>query len=548
MTRITALALLIAAATLAPRPAAADYIDHLATTEDVGWAKVPAFGDARILVIPVEVEGHGALDMERMRRFFAAETTGEFAFTDYWTRASLGAYRPQATVVDPVRFESCPLPEDYFGYEDCAIPRGGGASVDQIIESLEGGLAMVEAILDQVDAQGVDFTGFDVNGPIEGTPDGWIDGVLIVHNIDFGGIALPLYWLKEQFLGEPPLSYDGIQINIVGIAEDEAVAVHEFGHLLGWADLYDESGRSKGYQYSVMGSWDYEEPVHGVDAFSRVQIGWTAPMAVYDVGDEVKDVRLRPAMDSGDAVQIGVGEEYYLVEARGPVQGDYVDAGLLASGLSITHVNLRKAPPATEGQWTLRLLNCLNCDTWAPLVMNEQADGLFELQLPGSRRDDRGDIFQPGTRFVPSLVSNAPLGEDHKVLSSNRYDGAVTGIAITNIRADGEDVLFDLTVYEPCALLACSNGGVCEDGRCLSGFPSPAGGVAPWDDNGGATGDPDAGSGAADTGAGGGSDVGGEAMEDGGGSDGGCGVAPGRAGGLVGAWALLAALVAVRRR
>ncbi|MEL6179571.1 MAG: hypothetical protein AAFS10_11495, partial [Myxococcota bacterium] len=263
--------------TVALPSAQADYIDHFATTDDVGWAKVPAFGTSRILVIPVEVDGLRALDLDRMERFFAPDTQGEFAFTEFYTRTSLGAYQPEAVVVDPVRFPSCPLPEDYFGYEDCAIPRGGGDSPDKILESLEAGLGMVDAVLAAVEAQGVDFGQFDINGPQEGVPDGWIDGVLILHNIDFGGIALPLYWLQDALRSEPPLTYDDVQINIVGIAQSEAVAVHEFGHLLGWADLYDESGRSKGLQYSFMGSWNYTEAVHGLDAYSRIAVGWAAP-------------------------------------------------------------------------------------------------------------------------------------------------------------------------------------------------------------------------------------------------------------------------------
>jgi hypothetical protein len=192
-------------------------------------------------------------------------------------------------------------------------------------------------------------------------------------------------------------------------------------------------------------------------------------------------VRLRPVADSGDVIQLGEGIEYFLLENRGAVEGDYIDADILVRGLSVTHVNLAKYPDGTEHSWPLRLFNCLNCDRWDPMLMNEQADGKFELQRPGRRRDDIGDLFQVGDEFKPS-PRNETLGPDFQELSSNFYDGTASGVTIRNIRIDGEDILVDVEVQEACASIECPCG--CEAGRCTTDCPEPEPDVGQADDVG----------------------------------------------------------------
>ncbi len=455
-------ALAVLALSAFPTTAHADFIDHFATLDDIGPAKSPSTGESRILVITIEVEGFEPLDLDGIRTYFSPDPiAGEPTFTDFYERMSLGRFRPVGEVLDPIRFETCPLPEDYFGFEQCRIPRGGGPTTDDKLESLQVGLALLEDIVQRVDEElDLDFNAFDINGPEE-MPDGWVDGVLLLHNINFGGIALPVHFLRTE-----PLEVDGVKIPIIGISETPNVALHEFGHLLGWADLYDESSQTQGLQYSHMGSWNYEEPPQTLDAFSRATAGWTEPMLVKE-GESLTDVRLPPAGDSGFSVQLGEGEEYFLLENRGSVGDDYLDAGIEGRGLAIYHVNLSRFPVATTGQWAIRLLNCLNCEPWAPMLMNEQADGKYELQFPTGRRDDAGDLFHPGDSFVPAK-NTFPLSNDNRIFSSNRYDGAATGVSVTNIRFDGDDILVDVSVQEPCEALDCSPR-VCQEGRCVAG-------------------------------------------------------------------------------
>ena len=102
---------------------------------------------------------------------------------------------------------------------------------------------------------GVDFSQFDTSGSIAGTPDQVIDGVIIVSNAGFPGIALPVKDLSGNqilnFLGAPPsFTYADVTIGAVAISGAEGfggekatfVTAHEFGHLLGFCDLYNEDG------------------------------------------------------------------------------------------------------------------------------------------------------------------------------------------------------------------------------------------------------------------------------------------------------------------
>jgi M6 family metalloprotease-like protein len=512
--------------------ARADFIDHFSTPEDVGAAKVPRVGEPRILVLTLQVDGFPEIDMDEVRAYFGATSEpGEANFVDFYDRMSLGSFRPQVEVAEPLRLASCPLPEDYFGYEDCAIPRGGGPTGADKTRSLEVGLALLQDLLRQADEElGVDFSRYDLSGP-EGQPDGWVDGVLLLHNLNFGGIALPLYALAAP--QEAP-SFDGVSVGIVGVAESPAVALHEFGHLLGWADLYDESGQTKGLPYSHMGSWDYDEPPLAVDAFSRWKAGWTQPTYVVREGETMTDLVLPPSADTGAMLQLGDGKEFFLVENRGNADGDYMDWGIRERGLAVYHVNLNRYPSPNAGQWLLRLVNCLNCDPWRPMLMSEQADGLFELQKPGFRRDDEGDLFRAGDMLVPSVENTAPLGANNKVLSSNRSDGGVTGVYLTNLRQEGDDFVVDARVEVPCDLLACEAG--CEDGKCLPApepDPEPVEPeVEPEPDLGG---DEDADAGGAPSGAQGG-------------GGGGCATSPARAGWGGCGWLLVGLAWRWRRR
>lgn len=516
--------------TLGPSLATAGYIDHFATRDDIGKDKAPHFGTSHVLVLPVIVDEPGLPSeqalLQTAQPFFDPLAADGFTFSNYFRVASLGRFEPVTTIAPAVRFSECPFARDANGV--CTIERGDVSALGPAVEAMQ-------EILERADAN-IDFSQYDLNGAQTGESDGIIDGFVLLTNINFGGIALPLaricelavvgdlYCREQGGLDRWEPVYDDVLVPWVAVSGSRSgqvdfaahVSVHEFGHLLGFADLYDESGQTTDMPYSFMGGWYYDDMPDMPDAFSRYVIGWANPIQA--TGDAT--VTLRPAASSGDVLKLGTGREFFLVENRQAV-GPY-DGSIAEPGLVIFHVNLDERPSADPYGFVNTITNCVNCQKWRPMLMVEQADGLYELQSGPWKRDDSGDLFRSGDTF-PEGDGGAPLSEATQEFNANRYDGSATDIAVTNVARlnDGEGQ-FSIAVEHPvledaCADLYCPTGMTCEAGRCLdvasaepdaeaSDGDSAEGSAAGDDDASGATADaggdasPDAGGSGSDAG------------------------------------------------
>lgn len=477
--RRVACALSLVAAVVASPRAHADFIDHFAAPDDIGILKVPRAGKTRILVIPLLVDNlpfeqsDESAFLQELAAFFDPTASG-WAFTPYWRTASLGRFEPVATVAAPVRIPSCPR---LGAYEDCEIPRGAGISSGD----LQGALAVLAdsfAFLDEVfrcastgpsaglrctEGGGVRWADFDASGPVPGTPDGVVDGVILVSNGSFPGIALPLKELSTnpllQFVGPfPSFTYDDVTVGAVAISgraerprRGTWVSVHEFGHLLGFADLYDESGQTTDMPYSLMGGWYYADPGSLLDPFSRIAAGWghvvqASGAATFELG---------PADLTGTVLKVGTGDEFFLVELRtrrrGVIDGDLqVDFGVV-----VERARLSQRPKPDRGSYLETLQECVNCVSFDTFLSMEQADGELGLER-GIQRNDAEDLFFAGSEIVPSS-DTAPRSLDHLVFSTNRLDGSPTGITIRVLEASADRAVIEVdgeVVPEPCAELA----------------------------------------------------------------------------------------------
>ncbi|MEM6731243.1 MAG: hypothetical protein AAF658_06785, partial [Myxococcota bacterium] len=351
----------------------------------------------------------------------------------------------------------------------CSIDRGD-------ISALGAAVGAIRTALDQVDAT-IDFRDFDTNGPTAGTPDGVVDGVIFLSNIDFGGIALPHVRVCELLPSFcPDTSWDSVYDNTlvpwVAIAaasngdleRANYVAIHEYGHLLGFADLYDESFQTTDLPYSFMGGWNYDDRPDMPAGPSRIDIGWANVQTATTSGT----YSLRPSATSGDVLVLGSGNEFFVAEVR-EANGVY-DGSIAESGVAIYHVNEARRPSGSVDGFLTLLLDCVNCEPWAPFMMLEQADGLFELQEGPGNRDDSGDLFRAGDTF-PIGADGPPLSASNAILNSNRYDGSSTGIGITAFRKTATG--FDLDVVVPGGGDASGDGGS-EDSGCAA---TPGAGV-----------------------------------------------------------------------
>ena len=445
---------LLCAAALLPLAARADWMDHFVVREDVGIHKAPSLGPARLLLIPVEVKGHPPLPQALLDSFFGPDNpTG---FVRYYETASLGRYQPQVTVAPKVAYDACPL--DPVAFPNCSVGRGD-------IAAFAAGQDFIRDVLRRADQAGLDFTAFDVNGR-RGTADGWADGVMILSNTPFGGIAFPIGYFNrgDNLAGGTggPLIVDGVKVGHVALAGsgDVAVQVHEFGHLLGLTDLYDESGRYDGLQYSFMGAWSYDWDIDLPDAETRLRLRWGN---WYQVQGTMRVV-IAPAETTGQVYRLGTGDEYFLVENRGP---GVFDGNMTGRGLVVTHVDRRVKLNGEEGRFLERLADCVNCDPWHPYIRVVQADGRFDLEA-GLPRQDTEDLFRDGDRLDPD-PAEVPRSPDHPVQSTNWYSGARSGLVIRDVktRADGSvEVTFDAPSSGQCDDSLCAEGEGCRPVAC----------------------------------------------------------------------------------
>lgn len=425
----------------------ADYMDHFVVREDVGARKAPYLGDARVLLIPVEVEGFPPFDVAQLGAFFSPDDAG--GFVRYFETASLGRYRPRVTVAPVVRYAQCPLPLDQF--PGCSIARGD-------LAALTSGMDMMRDVVRRADEAGLDFSQFDVNGR-RGTPDGWIDGVMLLTNVPFGGIGFPFaYFNKGSNLNggtRGPLEVDGVKIGHFAIAgdSDHWVMVHEFGHILGLTDLYDESGKYDGLHLSFMGAWLYDPRIPLPDAETRWRLRWGNWHQVQGR----QRVTIKPVETSGEVYRLGVGDEYFLIENRGP--GGAFDQALPERGLAVFHVDRTiRTLKGDEGAFVERILDCVNCDPWHPYIRLVQADGRFELEKNGSF--GAGDVFTTGAFLRPD-DRNVSVSVANQVNSTNLYSGAQTGFVIDDVRVN-DDGSID-------ALLVAPDSGQCDERLCSEG-------------------------------------------------------------------------------
>ena len=508
LTRITraALAVLGALVVFSPVAARADFIDLWADKTDVPLNKAPKRGKSKLLLIPVQIDytapggAFQPIDVDQLKTFFTGPVDpAKLNFNGYLYAASNNRYTGDVTVAPLVRYSGCPAM--LASSAECTIGRGD-------VYSLKGGMDFVRDVFRRAhDENGVDFRNFDANG-VRQEPDGVIDGVMMLVNVPHVGIAFPIKFVNtgSDLSGGTggPLVLDGIKIPAVaiggavfrgGVQHLDTVILHEFGHLLGLADLYFEHPSSndqypayEGLHFSTMGDWDYGSKFILPDAESRRALGWQDQHAI----SGTQRLTLQPAANGGIAVKLGqqnaARREYFLAEVRGPV-GAYDTAIADASGkplwgLSVYHVDWSKGPKAAEGTFTQRLLSCLDCDPWHPFIRNLESAGHFGLVFSGSAEslstksgiaDDQ--VLFGTSQSLSSLDNVGVLGPSNRYTASNWYDGTSSGVSITDVVVNPDHTV-TATFTAPVIESACADVVCAPNERCVAGGET-AGSCAP---------------------------------------------------------------------
>ena len=221
------------------------------------------------------------------------------------------------------------------------------------------------------------------------------------------------------------------------------IMAHEFGHDIGWPDLYDPDYSSAGVgEWSLMsgGSWGTQpgQPLGASpslpDAWSKWYQGWITPTEVSTTTEDVQvpvggAVLLSPnpgGVDWEFLDRSGTGE-YFLVENR---QRTGFDASLPGCGLVVYRVD----ETVTES-------NDANADESDPLVKVIQADGTDSLvrhlgtgsagdPFPGSSGNhDLTDDTTPDARFYNDVPSGLRLHVDSDVCADTMQIDVTPGRA-----------------------------------------------------------------------------------------------------------------------
>jgi M6 family metalloprotease-like protein/MYXO-CTERM domain-containing protein len=447
--------------------ARADFADHFARRTDIPLNKAPVRGHSRALIIPIEVAGHPTVDVNELNAFFGDGGI----FPHYFDVASHGQFHVDVTVAPVVHYDTCPLPAEFT---NCAVPRGDTDALGPALDVLR------DAIRRTHDDGGIRYTDFDING-INQTPDGTVDGLLLLTNTTFGGIALPIAQLNsgDNLDGGTGGTFlmDGVLLPYISIAGTKEILLHEFGHQLGLTDLYDQDSYEGGLDLSLMGNWRYDDKPDLLDAESRYRMSWAHTVHI----TQPMTVDLPPAeANGGFIIRVGGDTEYFLLENRGPgpTNQPVVDQILSHRGVAIYHVDWSVGPSPDEGAFVDRLIDCVTCNEYHPFILNLPEPGHpYRWLADGGSYVYEDELYVDGDSVGPDTSGQA-FSATHPAISTNWYTNQSSGITFTVVGHTGDT--FQVKIDQPASTCTeprpCPAENVCPDETCtLPGSQSDGG-------------------------------------------------------------------------
>lgn len=364
---------------------------------------------------------------------------------DYYNDNSNGQFDPDFVVVGPYKVSE---KASYYAGQ------GGSDRVpDLVVEACE-----------MADKDGVDFTQFADNGVIrdififyaghnqaEGAantiwPHRWsVDAYTKYQNVFFDGVQLLGYACSSELKGLGGSTMAGI-----------GTFCHEFGHVLGWPDLYDtdyeqSGGHADGLEnYSLMCSGSYNHDGVAPPALTlleRWMVGWAQPEVLTEEGEYT----LGPVWENkGYLVPTSTPDDYFLIEARalgGFKWDNYIEDyyGTVdgSKGLFVTHIDYTNQ---YQDAWVVT--NTLNNDPnheCAKIVRS--VPGAASANMPSR-------TFFPGVQNIVSLTSTS--NRDYVSWSGSEPRLSFTGLEIEDqtvkmrvrSRSSGGDADFGLVVHK----------------------------------------------------------------------------------------------------
>ena len=404
------------------------------------------------------------------------------SFTHFYDEMSRGQLRVRGEV----------LPKRYSSLDEAAsyLPEEGGTSGDYPRFNLE--------ILTQAAAD-IDMGRFDNDGP-DGVPnsgddDGYVDVVFInlltvpVNFLLRRATGLATLGLQTDFISDDPAAgggfirvrsrfsgFGGTTQRGRGFSKTAATMSHEFAHVLGLPDLFDQSAVLLGREIDLgidsagIGRWglmgigtlgwndqDNDGPTV-FSAWSLAQLGWLGKdnENLVEVTESRRGLEMEQIDRGGTVYRIPVTEEeYFLIENR-QNSGSFYNRNIPAGGLLVWHVDEgADNDEERHKQVDLVCADGLFADRGYP---GEEPDPLggrdnldfwaYDEAYASARNGNEGDATDPfdGDRFDRADLTTNPGLRAHA-----RFErGVPLGIAIENIRdLGGGRMGLDILVRQP---------------------------------------------------------------------------------------------------
>ena len=295
-------------------------------------------------------------------------------------------------------------------YDDCDEPW------------LDRGKQLIVEILDDMEADGFDFSGYDSNS------DGLIDAVNLFYAGNTGCGWAEGMWPGSGAMGG--FSEDGVSINrfqLTGMGGSLTIGTycHENGHMICYyPDLYDYDDDSNGVgDYCLMASGGPSTNPTEVCAPLKVSSGWAT---VNSLTTKATGLSLPSGTNTyyeyervGDVV---FPDESFLIENR---QKTGRDASLPDAGLTIWHV---------EPTWGDHNDQSMTTFGHFPYTV-VQADNDWDLENDINNGDSQDLYSSPGSTALTACTEP----------NSDWWDGSVSGFNVTNVGPIGANMTFDFS-------------------------------------------------------------------------------------------------------
>ena len=388
----------------------------------------PAIGPRRVLVVLMQFKDKKftkqAIDFEKL--FNEENYTEDGAIgsvCDYYSWASYGQIDLHGDVMGP--YTSKQMMSYYGG-------NAGISGRDQ------NPYALFEEAIQQVTKE-VNLSDYDVDG------DGFVDNIHIIY-AGYGeeaGASADAIWAHEMTFRA--INIQGMKIDRYSCAPElrgnkgSGISrigphCHEIGHALGAMDYYDTDYETGG-SYDGTGKWDImasgswnNDGISPADFNPYVKVynfGWTEAKSF---ANNEKNV-IGPSSEKGNIFRVNTGiiKDFFLLENRNQ---KYFHAAEPGKGLLIFHIG-----PHLETRASSNTIN----STYPQQCYVVCASSSYQRPMASSK--SYGSINSNGCPY-PGTSSNTVFS-DTSIPAALTVNGKKTGINISNIRIEGQNIVLD---------------------------------------------------------------------------------------------------------